>query len=211
MVAHMSGEHADLLALARFCNARMDEPYEFNLNYPLRLTYDGGHYWELSGTAVNGGHVRYMWVTVRLEGQPERYREDLERCHGIEWTSDPVVALERLLALERKRAGEGLEGIRAKQARARELGLDYSAIRDIIRSANNDETSMGRAVELLRDLTLSAVDKAVVEDRSLTLRWLWRQSLLTHDYEGTGSPVGDVYASAARAIERGDHLPKEEP
>ena len=100
----------DLLELARLCNERATEDrYTLDLTRPLRLALDGEHYWYLWGRTPAGGVLNHMWVSVQLEGQPERYRKDLERCYGIEATLDAEVALDRLLAVERKRATEAQE------------------------------------------------------------------------------------------------------
>lgn len=107
---HYHPRWSELVALAALCNERAtDDRYTFDLTRPLRLAYEGGHYWHLWGTSVMGGVLNHMWVAVQLEGQPERYREDLERNHGIEATLDPEVALDRLLEVERKRVAEASE------------------------------------------------------------------------------------------------------
>lgn len=97
----------DLLTLAALCNERAtDDRCVYDLTRPLRLAYEGGDYWYLWGTATTGTVLQYSWVAVQLEGQPERYREELERCYGIEATISAEVALDRLLAVERRRAAE---------------------------------------------------------------------------------------------------------
>lgn len=68
-----------------------------------------------------------------------------------------------------------LEKYKAEQGRARELGFDYAVIRNIILHANSDfedGISMGKAIELIREIGLQAVDKAVAEDRAALIRWL---------------------------------------
>jgi hypothetical protein len=97
----------DLLTLAALCNERAtDNRCVYDLTRPLRLAYEGGDYWYLWGTATTGTVLQYSWVAVQLEGQPERYREELERCYGIEATLNAEVALDRLLAVERRRAAK---------------------------------------------------------------------------------------------------------
>ncbi len=104
---HYHSRGADLLALAALCNERAtDDRCIYDLTHPLRLAYEGGDYWYLWGRTPTGGVVNHAWVAVQLEGQPARYREELERCHGIEATLDAEVALDRLLAVERRRAAE---------------------------------------------------------------------------------------------------------
>ena len=66
-----------------------------------------------------------------------------------------------------------LERHRAEQERARALGLGYAMLRDIILQAHSDAAdgiSMGRAVELVREMALRAVDKAVAEKRAEVAR-----------------------------------------
>jgi hypothetical protein len=68
-----------------------------------------------------------------------------------------------------------LEKHKADQARARDLGFDYAVIRNIILQANSDEEdgiSVGKAIELIREIGLRAVGKAVAEDRAALIRWL---------------------------------------
>ena len=104
---HYHSRGADLLALAALCNDHAtDDRFVYDLTRPLQLAYEGGHYWYLWGRTPTGGVVNHAWVAVQLEGQPARYREELEQCHGIEATLDPEVALDRLLAVERRRAAE---------------------------------------------------------------------------------------------------------
>ncbi len=104
---HYHSRGHDLLTLAALCNERRDDDRcIYDLTRPLRLAYEGGHYWYLWGTSTLGTTLQYSWVAVQLEGQPERYREELERCHGIEATISAEVALDRLLAVERRRAAE---------------------------------------------------------------------------------------------------------
>jgi hypothetical protein len=82
----------------------------------------------------------------------------------------------------------------ADQARARALGMDYSEIRSIILSVGADGDagiSEGRAVELVREMALRAVDRAVAEERAAVVAWL-------RSRPGYG-PVAD-------SVEEGEHL-----
>ncbi len=68
-----------------------------------------------------------------------------------------------------------LEKYKLEQARARDLGLDYAAIRSIILSVHAEDDSgisEGRAIELIREMALKAVDKAVTEERASVLKFL---------------------------------------
>jgi len=70
---------------------------------------------------------------------------------------------------------EEIEKHRAEQERARDLGLGYAVLRHIILQANSDAEdgiSMGRAVELIREMALRAVDKAVAEERVAVVAFL---------------------------------------
>jgi hypothetical protein len=101
-----------------------------------------------------------------------------------------------------------LEKHRAEQERARALGLGYAVLRHIILQAHQDADdgiSMGRAVELVREMALRAVDKAVAEERAAVVAWLrneWEQ--------GSG-----MFVEAARrsidCIEHGEHRREEKP
>jgi len=62
---------------------------------------------------------------------------------------------------------------RAEQERARALGLGYAVLRHIILQAHSDADdgiSVGQAVELVREMALRAVDKAVAEERAEVAR-----------------------------------------
>jgi hypothetical protein len=68
-----------------------------------------------------------------------------------------------------------LEKYKADQARARDLGFDYAEIQHIILQANSDAedgVSVGKAIEMIREIGLRAVGKAVAEDRAALIRWL---------------------------------------
>jgi len=72
-----------------------------------------------------------------------------------------------------------LEKYKAEQGRARDLGFDYVVIRNIILQANSDSEdgiSVGKAIELIREIGLHAVDKAVAEERASVVAWLSRLS-----------------------------------
>jgi len=71
---------------------------------------------------------------------------------------------------------------RAEQERARALGLSYAVLRHIILQAHSDADdgiSVGQAVELVREMALRAVDKAVAEERAEVARLRER----VEDYE----------------------------
>ena len=93
-----------LRPLAALTNARATEDrYTFDLTRPLRLIYDGGAYWSLWGVAITGDVMRHQWTQGRTDGR-EDLAADLERCLRIEWTTDPHIALDRLLTVEQRRA-----------------------------------------------------------------------------------------------------------
>jgi len=102
-----------------------------------------------------------------------------------------------------------IEKHRAEQERARDLGLGYAVLRHIILQANSDAEdgiSMGRAVELIREMALRAVDKAVAEDRAAVVAWL-NVRAETMDYDGNAC-CGHV-EDLAKDIERGLHRREE--
>ena len=101
---HYHPRGLDLRALAALCNDRAtDDRRTFDLDRPLRLVSDADcYYWRLWGTSRTGV-VCTQWPAPPDDGR-EDYRADLDRCRGIEGTSDPEVALDRLLELERRRA-----------------------------------------------------------------------------------------------------------
>ncbi len=84
---------------------------------------------------------------------------------------------------------------------------------NLLRAVERERDDLLREVEdlrMMRDEHLIDNQNAIDEGRSLergdVVAWLWGQSVRTHDYAGTGDPVSEVYASVARALERGDHL-----
>ncbi len=93
-----------------------------------------------------------------------------------------------------------IERYKADQARARALGFDYARLREIILLAGSDceeGISVGRAVELIREIGLRAVDAAVAEDRAAVVAWLRANTCGCYDF--------------ASAIERGEHRREEKP
>jgi hypothetical protein len=97
-----------------------------------------------------------------------------------------------------------LEKYKAEQGRARELGFDYAVIRNIILHANSDSEdgiSMGKAIELIREIGLHAVDKAVAEERAAVVAYLRELGAINSML----SPM----KGAADDIERGEHLPED--
>ena len=100
-----------------------------------------------------------------------------------------------------------LEKYKAEQGRARELGFDYAVIRNIILHANSDSEdgiSMGKAIELIREIGLQAVDKAVAEERAAVVAWLLARAERVWHGDGERALVVE-----ARNIERGEHLPED--
>jgi hypothetical protein len=96
-----------------------------------------------------------------------------------------------------------LEKHKAEQTRARDLGFDYAAIRHIILQANSDSEdgiSVGRAIELIREIGLRAADKAVAEDRAAVVAWLRKMDLEWDAHE---------LSFAAGMIEDGEHRKEE--
>ena len=102
-----------------------------------------------------------------------------------------------------------LEKHLAQQERARALGMDYSEIRTILLSVGadgDDGISEGRAVELIREMALRAVDKAVAEERAAVMEFL-RETLSTSET----AYASDDLDYAIAIIERGAHRREEEP
>ena len=94
---------------------------------------------------------------------------------------------------------------RAEQDRARSLGMGYSVLRDIILQANSDfedGISMGRAIEMIREIGLRAADKAIAEERAAVVAWLRKV------HHPCCHGCNDELASD---IERGEHRREEKP
>ncbi len=104
-----------------------------------------------------------------------------------------------------------------EQTRARDLGFGYTVLRHIILQANSDAEdgiSMGRAVELIREMGLRAVDKAVAEERGNVVAYLREYAVprkIDPDVLVLLPPGATVVSHFAEAIERGDHCREEEP
>ena len=99
-----------------------------------------------------------------------------------------------------------LEKHKAEQTRARDLGFDYAAIRHIILQANSDSEdgiSVGRAIELIREIGLRAADKAVAEERAAVVEWLRAHGMAPYAQSNLDY--------AATMIERGEHRREEGP
>jgi len=88
--------------------------------------------------------------------------------------------------------------------------MEYAQIHTIILSVvadGDDGISESRAVELVREMALRAVDRAVAEERAAVVAWL---------RETDGPPDGnadceEALAYAAGAIGRGEHRREEKP
>ena len=98
-----------------------------------------------------------------------------------------------------------LEKYKADQARARDLGFSYAVLRHIILQSNSDEEdgiSVGKAIELIREIGLRAADKAVAEERAAVVTHLRERAI-----HGAGNimPVEDACTILADLFERGEH------
>lgn len=106
-----------------------------------------------------------------------------------------------------------IERYKADQARARALGFDYARLREIILLAGSDceeGISVGRAVELIREIGLRAVDAAIAEDRAAVVAYLRDCDKRCREWDGRQNAVSGTYCKAADAIERGKHRREEE-
>lgn len=105
-----------------------------------------------------------------------------------------------------------LEKYKAEQDRARDLGFSYAVIRHIILQTNSDfedGISVSKAIELIREIGLQAVDKAVAEDRAAVVAWL-RKEAVSHRRDGF--PIASyTMEERADAIERGEHREEDKP
>jgi hypothetical protein len=100
-----------------------------------------------------------------------------------------------------------LQKYKADVARARDAGITFEAVRDIMNDhirEDDDGTSFGRMVEQIRELALQAADRMAAEkdrrERTTVVAWLreWQGTMddrITHE---------DV-DYAVSAVERGEH------
>jgi hypothetical protein len=97
-----------------------------------------------------------------------------------------------------------------EQTRARDLGFGYTVLRHIILQANSDAEdgiSMGRAVELIREMGLRAVDKAVAEERGNVVAFLrYEAERLTGTNTTDAFRASEYLGASADEIARGEHL-----
>jgi hypothetical protein len=96
-------ETCPLRELVALVNRRLPEGSPYHLDPPRAVRFarrwTGEHYWMLSD-----GNVNHLWQ----QGRPTPDRPVVDPC--IEWTEDRAVALDRILAVERRRAAAGYTG-----------------------------------------------------------------------------------------------------
>ncbi len=100
-----------------------------------------------------------------------------------------------------------LEKYKADMARAREAGITFEAIRDIMNAHADDGPdgeSFGRMVERIRELALQAAERMASEDRAAVVAYLRMEA-------DDGAPMAaSALLDASDAIERGEHRREEE-
>lgn len=110
-----------------------------------------------------------------------------------------------------------IERYKADMARARDAGITFAAIRDIM-SAHADDgpdgETFGRMVERIRELALQAAAEMASEDRAAVVAWLRESANAPHPIERgvpSLSPAGrGLLLLHADIIERGEHRREEE-
>ena len=110
---------------------------------------------------------------------------------------------------------DDLERYKADMARARDAGITFAAIRDIM-SAHADDgpdgESFGRMVERIRDLALQAAAQMAAEDRAAVVAWLRSEAEASaQTYTTQAGEWAKRIDDMADAIERGEHRREEEP
>ena len=96
-------DECPLRELVALVNRRLPEGSPYHLD-PVRAvrfaqSWASEHYWMLSD-----GNVNHQWQ----QGRPTPECPVVDPC--IEWTEDRAVALQRILAVERRRAAAGYRG-----------------------------------------------------------------------------------------------------
>ena len=105
---------------------------------------------------------------------------------------------------------DDLERYKADMARARDAGITFAAVRDIM-SAHADDgpdgESFGRMVERIRELALQAAAEMAAEDRAAVVAHLRERAI-----HGSGNTitVEDACTILADLFERGEHRREEE-
>ena len=103
---------------------------------------------------------------------------------------------------------DDLERYKADMARARDAGITFASIRDIM-SAHADDgpdgESFGRMVERIRELALQAAAEMASEERAAVVAFL-RETLATSET----AHASDDLDYAIAIIERGEHRRGEE-
>jgi hypothetical protein len=94
-------DECPLRSLVWTINARLPEgsPYRIDPTRPASFALENEHYWTL-----RVGEVGHLWQ----QGRPTPDCPVVDPC--IEWTEDRAVALQRILAVERRRAAAGYKG-----------------------------------------------------------------------------------------------------
>ena len=103
---------------------------------------------------------------------------------------------------------DDIERYKADMERARDAGITFAAVRDIM-SAHADDgpdgESFGRMVERIRDLALQAAAQMAAEERAAVVAFLRECAL---DPETTGAEMR-LFQNQATTIERGEHRREE--
>ena len=99
---------------------------------------------------------------------------------------------------------DDIERYKADMERARDAGITFAAVRDIMSAHADDgpdDESFGRMVERIRDLALQAAAQMAAEERAAVVAYLRE--------EGSINSMLSVLKGAADDIEHGEHRREE--
>ena len=109
---------------------------------------------------------------------------------------------------------DDIERYKADMERARDAGITFAAVRDIM-SAHADDgpngESFGRMVERIRDLALQAAAQMAAEERAAVVKWLRAEAeAAAQTYTVQAGQWANRIDGLADDIARGEHRREEE-
>jgi hypothetical protein len=135
----------------------------------------------------------------REDGDEEEYRARLREA-----LDDSGACAVRAYA-SGLRDGRRERGARVVKSRA--VGLTYDAVSDIWNAYRAGDISLGRSIELLRDLAYATAETMEAKERTRIVAYLRKQAAEHPDAwaDGDGEPWRRACAELAGSIERGEH------
>lgn len=105
-----------------------------------------------------------------------------------------------------------LQRYKSSMARARDAGITFEAIRDIMNDhlgEGDDTDSFGRMVERIRDLALQAAERMASGERDDVVAWLQRMARNARHWGGEENERAEIYDRLVDVFECGEHRREE--